>query len=194
MPEKPQSSAAHEEISFLRFTIDYIERRINLLDQKAGLLLAGLGFFAGAGFSLFQLCSAKIPHELLSVGNADGQNYLHFLTGVIVIAPLVFAAFTLMQTIRPTPPFGFRVKSICFKEEPPPKYIMWFGQEPLPSRESLYPMTLEEIRDQLDYTLRGILCLAQRKQHYYRYAVLWSKASILGITLWIIVSFLLCMN
>lgn len=177
---------AHEELEFLRFALSHLESRIALLDQKAGLLWAGLSLMVGADFTLLGLlCGGG-----RSGGAAWGLTTLVFAG--LTMGLLLLASWFLLHVVRPSPLWGGGAGRSCFSERPPARYHLWFDpfERSAPGGLEDAPLSGQEIRAQLLYAIRGLRCLAYHKQANYRKAAQLAKALVLVLaigSLWAVV-------
>ena len=162
--------SAGDEIEFLKYTITHLEKRIALIDNKASILIAVLGFVSASVFYIIK--------EITWVNT----NIFFVIYFVCLAVVLLF----LLQTIRPTKQFlGRYVKPLLCKKEDKDKadvkYVMWPEKE----KEDVFPKDFDDYRNRIDYIKNNpaqiqknyewahfiLLRLVERKYKFYRKAI-----------------------
>ena len=172
-------------INFLRYVINYLENRIDLVDKKASILIAVLGIV----FASF----TYIIKEMFWNGTSTD-----IITSTIFALSLVIFLITLsllIQSIRPSKWFlGLHVP---FDDMNIENYVMWpyhHSDDYFPSTSLDYwqrinkiksnPLEIEKNYGKLHFIT---LQLIRRKYKFYRWATLsmkiWIAYSILGMTI-----------
>ena len=184
--QKPNVNIANgddELIEFLKDAYTILESRINMLDNKANILIGTQTLF----FSVFS-------YFVKSVIEKEIGNTVHNLIVLVSIGEVIIFSITLMLlllTLRPT----WKLKMSDIKSHNMPKYVLWFS-ETFPHSFQDYEKTVISLtkKDMLKNYQRAhftALQLIRVKYMYYRWAVLFSKALILtgsAIIIYVIVT------
>ncbi len=161
-------------IQLLQYSINYLERRINLVDNKASILIA----IQGGYFWLILWVARMIVGERnpLSHYTATDLQWPALLLGGVVILGLTFALMVstiwlLILTVRPSKVFRirmpkeFRPKEFLESGEYD-KYVMWFGKK----FPKLGKSTCEVYKDYQDYKEK-IACLEDQNNIEINYKI-----------------------
>jgi hypothetical protein len=106
-----------KKIEFLKFEIEYLEKRIDLVDKKASFLIAILTFYSSI---IYYLLSRQGVFEALASFNQNCLISWLFL-GLLIF--FVFIILLLLQTIRVTKLFSKNLKLDDRDEDE--NYVMW---------------------------------------------------------------------
>lgn len=175
-------------IEFLRDSVTHLENRINLVDNKADILLAVQGVLIGS--LTYAVNEIFITHQSSTI------NTVSYIFLAVSFFLFTVVALLLLQTIRPSRKFfGLNVP---FTEMQINNYVMW-PKHNFPSAPENYISTLEGFNDssirqnyfKLHFTT---LQLVRNKYRPYRWATLAMKISVVWIFLGVIVLSLLKMN
>jgi hypothetical protein len=189
------------KIEFLKTALDYAEKRINAMDQKASILMA----ITGGLYLLFVSIAKDIIggiDQLLKYKNLVSYASLFFISVSLLI--MVSVIFHLIQTIRPEKGLlKYFIRSLVPRSEHKRKsrininthrndenYIMWF-KEGFNIKKENYTKIVESLNYQdiilnLEKAHLSSLQLLEKKYYYYRPAVsgiilslIWNTISIL---------------
>ena len=159
-----------EKIDFLKYSIDHLEKRIALVDNKASILIASLGVFVVAILYVMERIF-ELQYVLVFIG----------LAIYLAIVLLIFLA------MRPTKCFlSLRVSPINPSVK---KYVMWSGDHfPLSKKtdedyreyeKNIRELGPTDILNNYKKTHFITLQLIERTYRYYRWAVLLMKILVL---------------
>jgi hypothetical protein len=173
----PQASKVDQRTSFLKDALSYGEKRISLVDNKAGILaLIQSGLFA-----LFTWAKDYDKIELLPNITFSGIPS-SFVLDFFVISLTFCTLLLLIQIVRPTKRilFGLRADLGDYGTE---NYVMWpkngFPESPKVYGETLKSFNKRTIENNYRQAHYVALQLIKRKYKYYRWAGLLFKWMIL---------------
>ncbi|WP_297519737.1 hypothetical protein [Thermococcus sp.] len=166
----------NELIEFLKYAHTLLENRINMLDQKANILIGTQTLF----FSVFAYFVKNIIEKEL-------QNKAHnfSLIRIVSIGEAIIFTITLMLlllTLRPT--WGLKMRNIKLsKLSNGSNYVIWFSRTFPQSfqdyKQKVDNLTKDDILENYERAHFTALQLIRAKYKYYRWAVVFSKALIL---------------
>jgi len=173
---------------FLKYAISYLERRISLIDNKAGLLIAIQG-----GFFVLVMFGVK---ELFSKGNQLDIPLIGYIAMLIGFLSVVVTIILLIMTIKPTKClFSLKVDvhKTGFKN-----YLMW-PRDGFPESADAYRDRLEVIKSggllEVEKNYEEVhfitLQLIRHKYKYYDLAILFMKIAIIWNALVLVVAIFL---
>lgn len=170
----------HDWLDFLKYAISHVEQRIQLIDNKAGLLMGIQG-----GFFVLVMFTFK---ELFSKGDKGSLGAGVYVAILIAFVSAVWAIMLLVMTIKPVKKFcDLEVK---VEEGDCENYVMW--------KRHGFPESADEYRERLEVVKAGApleveknyeevyfvkLQIIKRKYRYYNRAIKVMRISILGNSL-----------
>ena len=159
-------------IDFLKYALNYLETRVNLLDNKASIFIA----IQGALFTMIAYIAKDIfLTELPSIINTVCYTFivLEFLLVTVTILLLI-------QVVRPSKIFGSRCSLKRIQME---AYVMWpldgFPKSEANYREEVESLDQSKIKENYEDAHFNALQLIRRKYKYYRWAIISMKLMIL---------------
>lgn len=166
---------------FLKDAVTYLENRINLVDNKASILIAAQGVFFGL--------LTYIVKEVFWTKNPSSINAVSYvvLGGAFVI--FIVTVLLLLQTIRPTKKFfGLRVPFTRMEIE---NYVMWpddeFPTTPEDYENKVNKLDSLKIKENYEKVHFITLQLVRNKYRVYGWAVVGIKLLVLwtavGVTI-----------
>lgn len=175
----------NQRVKFLKDALSYLEARINLVDNKASILIA----IQGGIFALI----TYVTKEFFWTATPSTINCVSYIILAIDFLIMILTILLLVQTIRPGKWFfGLEVPLDKMKIE---GYVMWF--------DNGFPQTADDYERRIDsLDLKRILAnykkahhttlqLVKKKYGYYRWATFGMKVMIvysaigLGILAWL---------
>ncbi len=177
------SDEVKDRIDFLKYAIDYVEKRISLVDNKASCLIAIQGGF----FALVTYGMGKILPE----GSGCWLQFVSDLNIAVGFGIMALTTLLLVGTLRPTRwLLGFWVKPDELGIEQP---FLWpskeFPQSGKEYEEAASELDLEKIEKNCRNRQYVCLQLLRKKYRYYRWAIMLIKILVLWSVVGLVMGF-----
>jgi len=180
-----------QKVDFLRSALEHAEKRIEILDQKASILMAIQGGFLVLILTLFKDYFGGYKNLI------SGGEEFKIIANIFVIISLVLTFYViilLILTIRPK--VKFLSSNMPYAPIKADNYIFWFNKNSFNLRthryeEAVSQLTEEDIIDNYKKAHLTSLRLVERKYKFYRkaidgmnYLLIWNVLGTIGLLIY----------